>query len=248
MLGSRRGRPRSGVPAPSGPRLPAPVAGRRQAPRPQACRQVASLAMQPGTTPCRCLAGKLTPLLLPSDISFSSFSLVIISSSPQAQGDTDSEAARRRALAKLEGDDSQMQNSVKVHRGCAAPALNLGNAVGPSSDMRTDTVDCVGIFAGIRQAGGSAGQRRTAEGAALPCTATTVSLKALACLFCFSPTLSSIKIMSIMMCPQVAGLWGNAQGVIRAAAQSVTETVEEGVRDVSSLHAVKAASGCAALL
>jgi hypothetical protein len=47
-----------------------------------------------------------------------------------------------------------------------------------------------------------------------------------------------------VLCPQVAGLWGNAQGVLRAAAQSVTETVEEGVRDVSSLHAVKAASGC----
>lgn len=43
---------------------------------------------------------------------------------------------------------------------------------------------------------------------------------------------------------QVTGLWGNAQGMFRAAAQSVTETVEEGVRDVSSLHAVKAASGC----
>ena len=56
----------------------------------------------------------------------------------------------------------------------------------------------------------------------------------------------SVKIMSVASCPQVAGLWGNAQGVIRAAAQSVTETVEEGVRDVSSLHAVKAASGCAA--
>jgi hypothetical protein len=57
---------------------------------------------------------------------------------------------------------------------------------------------------------------------------------------------SSITFSSMVMCPQVAGLWGNAQGVIRAAAQSVTETVEEGVRDVSSLHAVKAASGCAA--
>ncbi len=57
---------------------------------------------------------------------------------------------------------------------------------------------------------------------------------------------SGVNIMSVAMCPQVAGLWGNAQGVIRAAAQSVTETVEEGVRDVSSLHAVKAASGCAA--
>ena len=56
---------------------------------------------------------------------------------------------------------------------------------------------------------------------------------------------ASINIISVAMCPQVAGLWGNAQGVIRAAAQSVTETVGEGVRDVSSLHAVKAASGCA---
>ena len=55
---------------------------------------------------------------------------------------------------------------------------------------------------------------------------------------------SSQRPEGVVRWPQVAGLWGNAQGVLRAAAQSVTETVEEGVRDVSSLHAVKAASGC----
>ena len=162
-------------------------------------------------------------------------------SSQQVQGDTDSEAARRRALAKLEGDDSQMHNSVKVHRGCAAPALYMSNAVGPCPAKRAVTANCVWVVAGIRQAGGSACQRRVAEGAALPCTVVTVSLVALTWM-----SFRASKSWARQCAPQVAGLWGNAQGVIRAAAQSVTETVEEGVRDVSSLHAVKAASGCAA--
>jgi hypothetical protein len=56
--------------------------------------------------------------------------LVIRLCSQQAQGDTDSEAARRRALAKLEGDDSQMQNSVKVHRGWAASVVNWAMLLG----------------------------------------------------------------------------------------------------------------------
>lgn len=124
------------------------------------------------------------------------FALMTKFSSQQVQGDTDSEAARRRALAKLEGDDSQMQNSVKVHRGCAAPALNMSNAVGPCPAKRSVTADCVWVVAGIRQAGGSACQWRTAEGAALPCTAATVSLKAST--LCI---VSSITILSMAMCP-----------------------------------------------
>jgi hypothetical protein len=56
--------------------------------------------------------------------------LVIRLCSQQAQYDTDSEAARRRALAKLEGDDSQMKNSVKVHRGWAASVMNWAMLLG----------------------------------------------------------------------------------------------------------------------
>lgn len=88
----------------------------------------------------------------------------------QARGDPDADAARRRALANLEGRESELQSSIKAF------------------DKHVDQL-----------------------------------------------TSNALQ--------KVSGLWGGAQGMFRAAAQSVTETVEEGVRDVSSLHAVKTASG-----
>lgn len=42
----------------------------------------------------------------------------------------------------------------------------------------------------------------------------------------------------------VRGVWGSAAGMWRTAAQEVAATLEEGARDVSSLHAVRAAQGC----
>jgi hypothetical protein len=42
----------------------------------------------------------------------------------------------------------------------------------------------------------------------------------------------------------MSSLWGSTRRVVQAAAKEIAVTVEEGVRDVSTLHAVKAASGC----
>lgn len=107
-------------PSPAGP----PTASARGRPPPGAAaasmQASASLATHPGTPSYHFPAGLRTSLLLASDSAAQVSALLIKVTSQQAQGDTDSEAARRRALAKLEGDDSQLNNSVKVHCRCAA--------------------------------------------------------------------------------------------------------------------------------